>query len=125
MEGKPGELITVPRSLKLAPCQFLGGSGARIIVSGGEAALMRPLHDQNAEVKSQRCLAIISRDPRHTSAHAAKSSRPQTQSSRPIRGKCSRTFMTGVRTFMKACAILGQRLYATFRKTLSIKAIES
>ena len=63
----------------------------------------------------------------HSRAHAAKSPTAQAQFLRPIRGKYSRashrqrqtaakltTFMTGIRRFMKAHAILWQKLYARF-----------
>ena len=78
-------------------------------------------------MKSQRSLGVITGDPRHTRAHAAKSSTAQTPFLRPIGRKHSRashrqrqtaakltTFMTGIRRFMKAYAILWQKLYARF-----------
>ena len=105
---------------------FFGGSDTRIIMSG-EEALIRPRHAQNAQMKSQRSFGVITGDLRHTRAHAAKSSTAQAQFLRPIRGKYSRaghrqrqasaklaTFMTGIRRFMKAYAILWQKLYARF-----------
>ena len=93
----------------------------------GDEALIRPRHEQNAQMKSQRSFGVITGDPRHTRAHAAKSSTAQALLLRPIRGKYSRashrqrqtaakltTFMTGIRRFMKAYAILWQKLYARF-----------
>ena len=103
------DLITVPRSRKPGHCQFIGGSDARIINSLDEAALIR----------------LWTGD--HSRAHAAKSPTAQALFLRPIRGKYSRashkqrqtaakltTFMTGIRGFMKAYAILWQKLYARF-----------
>jgi hypothetical protein len=90
-------------------CHFLGGWNARAIMSGDEAALIRSWTDD------------------HSRAQAAKSPTAQAQFLRSIRGKCSRasqrqrqtapnltTFMTGIRSFMKAYAILWQKLYARF-----------
>ena len=107
--------------------RFIGGSDARVIMSGEEAALIRLWHEQNVQMKSQRSLGVITGDPRHSRAHAAKSPTAQAQLLRPIRGKYSRashrqrqtaakltTFMTGIRRFMKAYAILWQKLYARF-----------
>ena len=107
---------------------FIGGSDVRVIVSGEEAALVRLWHEQNVQVKCQRSLGVITEDARHTRAHAAKSSMAQAQCLRPIGRKYSRaisqrqrqtaakltTFMTGIRSFMKAYAILRQKLYARF-----------
>ena len=107
--------------------RFVGGSDARFITSGEEAALIRLWREQNVQMKSQRSLGVITGDPRHSRAHAAKSPTAQAQFLRPIRGKYSRashrqrqtaakltTFMTGIRSFMKAYAILWQKLYARF-----------
>ena len=65
MESKPSELITVPRSRKLARRQFLGGSDARIITSADEAPVMRRLrHEQNINVSPSlleiRCAPVLS-----------------------------------------------------------------
>ena len=108
MEVRISDRITVPRSRKPDRRQFIRGSDARIIISLDEAALIR----------------LLTGD--HNRAHAAKSS-TQAQFLRPIRGKYSRashrqrqtaakltTFMTGIRSFMKAYAILGQKLYTRF-----------
>ena len=54
-------------------------------MSGDEAALIRLWHEQNVQMKSQRSLGVITGDPRHTRAHAAKSSTAQAQFLRPIR----------------------------------------
>ena len=91
-------------------CHFLGGSDARVIMSLDEAAGIRRLRTGD-----------------HSRAHAAKSPTAQALLLRPIRGKYSRashrqrqtaakltTFMTGIRSFMKAYAILWQKLYARF-----------
>jgi hypothetical protein len=96
------------------------------MMSGDEVALIRLSHERNVQIKSQRSLCVITEDLRH-SRRAAKSSKPQAQSSRPIGRKYSRashrqrqpaanltTFMTGIRRFMEAYAILGQKLYARF-----------
>ena len=73
MESKPSELITVPRSRKLARHRFLGGSNARTITSADEAAMMRRLsHEQNIQ-----CLDVIIGNPPRTRAHTAKSSKAQ------------------------------------------------
>jgi hypothetical protein len=123
MESKPSELITVPRSRKLARRRFLGGSDARIITSADEAPVMRRLrHEQNIE-----CLAITTGNPLRTCALVAKSSTAQTQRLRLIGRPDSRsgyrrqqtaenftTFMTAIRRFRKAYAILWRKLYARF-----------
>jgi hypothetical protein len=109
MEVRISDRITVPRSRKPDRRQFIGGSDARIIISLDEAALIR----------------LWTGD--HNRAPAAKSSTAQAQFLRPIRGKYSRashrqrqtaakltTFMTGIRSFMKAYAILWQKLYTRF-----------
>jgi hypothetical protein len=104
---------------------FVGNSGARIIMGTDEAPLIRLSHEQDAQMKSQGRLVVPTRDTRQTPAHPAKSSKPQAQFLRPIRGKSSRasqrhwqtaatTFMTGLQRFMKAYAILRQKLYARF-----------
>jgi hypothetical protein len=123
MESKPSELITIPRSRKLARRRFLGGSDARIITSADEAPVMRRLrHEQNIE-----CLAITTGNPLRTCALVAKSSTAQTQRLRLIGRPDSRsgyrrqqtaenftTFMTTIRRFRKAYAILWRKLYARF-----------
>ena len=105
------DLITVPRSRKLKPghYQFIGASDARIINSLDEAALIR--------------LWTGDLSP----ARAAKSPTAQALLLRPIRDKYSRashrqrqtatkltTFMISIRSFMKAYAILWQKLYSRF-----------
>ena len=134
MESKPSELITVPRSRKLARHRFVGGSDARIITSADEAPVMRRLrHEQNIE-----CLAITTGNPLRTCALVAKSSTAQTPRLRLIGRPDSRSghrrqqaaenftaFMTAIRRFMKAYSILWQKLCAGFRNTLSINANES
>jgi hypothetical protein len=105
---------------------FFGGSDTRIIISG-EEALIRPRHAQDAQMKSPRSFGVITGDSRHTRAHAAQSSTAQAQVLRPIRGKYSRdgqrqrqasanlaTSMTDIRRFIKAYAVLWQKLYAPF-----------
>ena len=79
--------------------------------------------------RSHKGLSVSLLGTRQIRAHAAKSSKPQTQCSRPIGHKSSRArhgrrqtaanltaFMTGVRRFMEAHAILWQKLYARFSK---------
>jgi hypothetical protein len=109
-----------------------GGSDVGVIVSGEEAALVRLWHEQNVQMKSQRSLDVITEDPRHTRGHVARSSTAQAEHLRPLRGKYSRatsqrqrqtaakltTFMTGMRSFMKAYAILWQKLYARFSERI-------
>ena len=74
MERKPSELITVPRSRKLARRRFLGGSDALIITSADEAPAMRRLgHEQNIQ-----CLGITTGNPLRTWDLVAKSSTAQT-----------------------------------------------
>jgi hypothetical protein len=105
---------------------FFGGSDARIIISG-EEALIRPRHAQDAQMKSQRSFGVITGESRHPRAHAAQSSTAQAQFLRPIRGKYPRashkqrqaaaklpTFITGILVFIKAYAVLRQKLYARF-----------
>jgi hypothetical protein len=102
MEGKH---IAERRVQQREPQLFHGVSGARIIVSRHEAELIR-----------------LSSCP-----HAAKSSTPQAQRLQPIDGKYLRAsnrqrqtaaklmgFMTGIRTIMKASAVLEQKFYARF-----------
>ena len=101
------DLITVPRPRKPGHCPFIGGSDARTIISLDKAALIR----------------LWTGDP--SRARAAKSPTAQALPLRPIRRKYSRykqrqrqtaakltTFMTGMRSFMKAYAILWQKLRA-------------
>jgi hypothetical protein len=91
-------------------CHSLGGPDARVIMSLDEAALIRRLWTGD-----------------HSCAHAAKSPTAPVLLLRPIRGKYSRasnrqrrtapkltTFVTAVRRFMKAYAILWQKLRARF-----------
>ncbi len=102
MEGKH---IAERRVQQREPQLFHGDSGMRIIVSCHEAELIQ-----------------LSSCP-----HAAKSPTPQPQRLQPIDGKYLRasnrqrqsaaklmSFMTGIRTIMKASAVLGQKLYARF-----------
>jgi hypothetical protein len=107
---------------------FIGGSDVRGIVSGEEAALVRRWHEQNVQVKFQSSLGVITEDARHTRGHVARLSTAQAEHLRPLQGKYSRTtsqrqrqtaaklttFMTGIRRFMKAYAILWQKLYTRF-----------
>ena len=108
-------------------CRFLGGSGTRIIMDFDEAALIRLSHGQNVQMKCQRSFGVITGDPRRTRAHVAKWSTAHALRLRPVRGKYSRasnrqrrtapkltTFVTAVRRFMKAYAILWQKLRARF-----------
>jgi hypothetical protein len=98
--------VTTVHSINPNRCRFIGGSDARIIVSRDEAARIQLWTDDHSRVP------------------AAKSPTAQAQFLRPIRGKYSRashkqrqgaakstTFMTGIRAFMKACAILWQKFY--------------
>jgi hypothetical protein len=123
MECKPSELITVPRSRKLARRRFLGGSEARIITSADEALVMRRLwHEQNIQ-----CLGITTGNPPRTRAHVAKPSTAHTPRLRLIGRYHSRSghrqqqiaenftaFMTATRRFMKVYAILWRKLHARF-----------
>ena len=106
---------------------FFSDSEARIIMRGEGVALIRSWQEQNALMKSQKSLGVITGDSRPTRAHAAQSSTAQTQFLRPIRDKYSRaghrqrqasanlaTFMTDIRRFIKTYAILWQKLYARF-----------
>jgi hypothetical protein len=90
-------------------CRFLGGSDARVILRLDEA-LIRPLWEGG-----------------HSRAQPAKSPTAQALLLRPIRGEHSRpshkqrqtaaklpTLMSGIRRFLKAYAILWQKLYACF-----------
>jgi hypothetical protein len=101
------------------------GLNARFIMGGDEAAWVRPSHEQNAQIKFQKCLVVLTRDTRKTRADAAKSSTAQTQYLRPVGRKYSgvsrrqrqtaaqlKSFMTGIRTLMKACSGLWQKLCA-------------
>jgi hypothetical protein len=100
--------VTTVHSINPNRRRFIGGSDARIIMSRDEAARIQWTDD-------------------HSRVPAAKSPTAQAQFLRPIRGKYSRaghrrrqtatkltTFMTGIRSFMKAYAILWQKLYGHF-----------
>jgi hypothetical protein len=94
------DLITVPPSRKPGHCQFLGGSDARVILRLDEAALIR------GHAKSPTARALLLRSIRGKSSRASHKQR-QTPAKLTI-------FMTGIRRFMKAYAILWQKLYARF-----------
>jgi hypothetical protein len=125
---KSSEPITARRAQEPNRRQLLGGPDARIVVNGDEAARIRLSHEQNVQVNSDRCLAVITEaPPRHAHTHAAKSSTAQAQCLRPVGPKSSRaghrrrqtapnltTFVTGIRRFVKAYGILWQKLYARF-----------
>ena len=106
---------------------LFGGLHAGIIMGSDEGVLIRPSHEQNVQTSSRKPLGLMTGDPRHVRAHAAKSSTAHAQFLRPIRRKYSRTshkqrqtaaklatFMTGIRRLLKAYAILWQKLYARF-----------
>jgi hypothetical protein len=127
MEGNPSELIPVLQSRALARRRFLGGLHVGINIGSDDGALIRSCQERNVEMKSQRCLGGITGDRQHSRGHAAKSSAAQAQCLRTIRSKHSRardrqrqtaakltTFMAGIRRFIKAYAILWQKLYARF-----------
>jgi hypothetical protein len=111
---------------KLHNCRLLScGSHPQIIMSGNEAALIQLSHEQNVQMKSQRYLGVITGDTRQTRAYSTKAS--TAQALWPVRGKYSRAshrqrqtpvnlvaFMTGIPRFMKAYAVLWQKLYARF-----------
>ena len=98
------------------------------IMGSDERALVRLFHKQNAQMKSERSLCFVIGDRRHTGGHAAKSPTPQAELLRPIEHQHSSrashrqqkepakltTFVTGIRRFMKAYAILWQKLHARF-----------
>ena len=120
------QTLVEPRKNRRVRRIFIG-SDARIVRRGEEAALIRLCCEQNVQIKSQRSLGVIIGDPRHSPAHTAKSSTAQARFLRPPRSKYSRaghrqrqiapkltTFMTGIRSLMKAYAILWQKLYACF-----------
>ena len=104
------DLITFPRSRKPGDCQFLTVADARVILKLDEAALIRGLCESG-----------------HSLAQGAKSPTAQPLLLRPIRGKSSgashrerRTaaklpaLLSGIRSLLKAYAILRQKLYARF-----------
>jgi hypothetical protein len=108
MKIKQTDLIPVPRSRKPGHCQFIGGSDGRVIPLD-EAALIRLWTGDSSR------------------GHAAKSQTAQALLLWPIRGKYSRAshrqwqtatkltaFISGIRSFMKAHAILWQKLYPRF-----------
>ena len=95
---------------------FHGRLDARIIASGDEAALIRPSHEQNVQMKSERSFRATTGDP-PLSAYAAKSLKLQ------VGRKSSRTdhrqrqtalkltaLMAGIASSMKAFAVLWQKL---------------
>jgi hypothetical protein len=101
---------------------------ARIVISGGKAALIRLSLEQNVQMKSQRCLEVTTGDTRRIRAHAAKPSTARAQFLGPIGRKCWRTnlrrrkpagklvtFMTGIRSFVKAYAFCGKNSAHPFR----------
>ena len=103
--------VTTVHSINPNRCRFIGGSDARIIMSKEEAARIQLSTDDHSRVP------------------AAKLPTAQAQFLRPIRGKYLRaghrqrqpsanlaTFVTDIRRFIKAYAILWQKLYARFSK---------
>jgi hypothetical protein len=103
---------------------LFGGLHAGIIMGSDEGVLIRPSHEQNVQTNSRKPLGLMTGDPRHVRAHAAKSSTAHAQCPRPIGRKGNRqqrqtsaklvTFMSGIRRFMNANANLWQKLYARF-----------
>jgi hypothetical protein len=105
---------------------FIGDSDTRVIMSIDEAALIPLGDEQKVQMKSKRRLGVISGEPRDARAHAAKSSTAQARCKRRHGVKYTRashrrrrtaakltTFTTFIRRFMKAYAILRQKLYAS------------
>jgi len=123
---RAGNIMAIAKGTQLRR-HFLGSSHARITIGGDEAALIRPSREQNIQMKSQKCLVVLTKDTRQTPAHAAKSSMAQAPRLRPGGRKSSRTshrrrrtaaklttFMAGVGRSMKPFAILWQKLHARF-----------
>jgi hypothetical protein len=94
---------------------------------GRRGAMIGLSDGQNVQMKAQRSPCVITGDPRHTCAHAAKSSTAQTPRLSPIERQHSRArhrqlqtvakltaFMTAIRRFIKGYAIPWQKLYACF-----------
>jgi hypothetical protein len=71
-------------------CHFPGGSDARVVMSGEEAALLRLWLQRNVQTKAQRSVGVITGELRHSRANTAKSSTAQTRSLRFIGCKYSR-----------------------------------
>jgi hypothetical protein len=126
MEVSVVKFTAVVKRMKADRRRFVNGTHAGVIM-GSEGVLIRPSHEQHVQMKSRRSLGVITGDPRHTRAHAAKWSTAHALRLRPVRGKYSRasnrqrrtapkltTFVTAVRRFMKAYAILWQKLRARF-----------
>jgi hypothetical protein len=123
------------RSYKAIPTplsSFTARSDARAM-SGEEPALSRP-HEQNGQMKSERSRGVITGNPSRARAHVAKSSMAQIPRLRLNGRQHSRRAtdnsslpknLMAIRRFMKAYAILWQKLCAGFRNTLSINANES
>ena len=125
MEHKVPKFTAVVKRKKPDGWLFVGGSDARIMMDGGEAALIRPRHEQHVQMKCQRYLVLRTRDASQTCSHAAKSSKEQAQCFRAVGRKSWRashrrrqtaadltTLVTGIRLSIKVCAILWQKLYA-------------
>ena len=124
---KSSEPTTARRAQERNSRQFLGGSGAHVILSADEAALNGRRHEQNVQMKSQKRLVVLRKDTRQTLAHAAKSlmaqaprlrsggwkSSPTSHRQRQTAAKLI-TFMTGIRRLINANAVLWQKLYARF-----------
>jgi hypothetical protein len=126
MEASLVKFTAVVKRMKADRQRFVNGTHAGVIM-GSEGALIRPPHEQHVQMKSRRSLGVTTGDPRHIRAHAVKWSMAHALRLRPVRGKYSRasnrqrrtapkltTFVTAVRRFMKACAILWQKLRARF-----------
>ena len=77
-EGESYEIAIVNTKV-LPACPLLWRLGRADHRERGRAALIRPRHAQNVQMKSQRSFGVITGDLRHTRAHAAKSSTAQAQ----------------------------------------------
>jgi hypothetical protein len=95
------DLGAIARSPRRGNRRFLGGSDARVTLRLDEVALIRG----NAKLRTAQ--ALLLRPIR------GKSSRATSQRQRHTAAKLT-ALMTGIRSFMKAYAILWQKLYARF-----------
>jgi hypothetical protein len=126
MEASVVKFTAVVKRMKADRRRFVNDTRAGVIM-GSEGALIRPSREQRVQMKSRRSLGVVTGDPRHTRAHAAKWSTAQAHCLLPIGRKYSRArhrerqtaanltaFMAGIRRFMKVYAVLWQKLHARF-----------
>jgi hypothetical protein len=104
-----GEVITEHRAKLRERKLVLGGSHARIIVSGDEAPQIRLRTGDHSRVRDAKSSTAQAQCPRPIGRNRRRAGNRQRQTA----GKLV-TFLTGIRRFVNANAILWQKLYARF-----------